>query len=183
MEPQTLGPVSLPDVVRRVMKEHKLAALARMIAFESRLAPAMMVGDVDKIRTIIDNLVSNAIKYSPRSGVIGVELSTNKGFAVVDVIDEGHGVDPHEREHIFDSFYQGKAPVEGRVKGSGLGLAIAREYALGHGGRIEVLDRADGRRGAQFRLWLPLAVAGEGAAAPQAAPGARGPAVTIGGGE
>ena len=183
MEPQTLGPVSLPDVVRRVMKEHKLAALARMIAFESRLAPAMMVGDVDKIRTIIDNLVSNAIKYSPRSGVIGVELSTNKGFAVVDVIDEGHGVDPHEREHIFDSFYQGKAPVEGRVKGSGLGLAIAREYALGHGGRIEVLDRADGRRGARFRLWLPLAVAGEGAAAPQAASGARGPAVTIGGGE
>ena len=50
-----------------------------------------------------------------------------------------------------------RPPVDGRVKGSGLGLAIAREYALAHGGRIEVLDRADRERGAHFRLWLPLA--------------------------
>ena len=50
------------------------------------------------------------------------------------------------------------------MKGSGLGLAIAREYALAHGGRIEVRDRADGKRGAQFRLWLPLAAGDAGAA-------------------
>ncbi len=81
------------------------------------------------------------------------------GFAVLDVIDQGHGVDPAERERIFDSFYQGKPPTEGRVKGSGLGLAIAREYAVAQGGRIEVQDRADGTRGAHFRLWLPLAPA------------------------
>jgi signal transduction histidine kinase len=49
------------------------------------------------------------------------------------------------------------------VKGSGLGLAIAREYAVAHGGRIEVLERADGRAGARFRLWLPLAAGGTGA--------------------
>ncbi|HYR00598.1 MAG TPA: sensor histidine kinase, partial [Casimicrobiaceae bacterium] len=85
------------------------------------------------------------------------------GFAVLDVIDEGHGIDPEERRHIFESFYQGKPPAEGRVKGSGLGLAIAREYALAHGGRIEAIDRADGRSGAHFRLWLPLATSGEGA--------------------
>ena len=77
---------------------------------------------------------------------------------MLDVIDRGPGIDPGERERIFDSFYQGKPPVEGRVKGSGLGLAIAREYALAHGGRIEVRERADGKQGAHFRLWLPLAV-------------------------
>ena len=55
------------------------------------------------------------------------------------------------------NYYQGPAPADGRIKGSGLGLAIAREYAVAHGGRIEVLDRADGQRGAWFRLWLPLA--------------------------
>ncbi len=64
---------------------------------------------------------------------------------------------PAERERVFESFYTGKPPADGKVKGSGLGLAIAREYALAHGGRIEVLDRADGHRGARFRLWLPLA--------------------------
>jgi len=59
---------------------------------------------------------------------------------------------------VFESFYTGKPPADGKVKGSGLGLAIAREYALAHGGRIEVLDRADGERGTRFRLWLPLAM-------------------------
>jgi len=160
MEPQTLGPVSLADVIRRVMKEHKLAALARMITFETKLVPAMVIGDADRIRTIIDNLVGNAIKYSPRSGVVAIDVHGEDGHAVVEVIDDGHGVDPAERERIFDSFYQGVAPVEGRVKGSGLGLAIAREYALAHGGRIEVADRADGKRGARFRLLLPLALGG-----------------------
>ena len=163
MEPQTLGPVLLADVMRRVVKEHKLAALARMIAFEAKLKPALVVGDGEKLRTIVDNLVSNAIKYSPRSGTIALNLAIADGFAVLDVIDEGHGVDPEERQQIFDSFYQGRPPAEGRVKGSGLGLAIAREYALAHGGRIEALERADGRRGAHFRLWLPLAAGGEGA--------------------
>ncbi len=163
MEPQTLGPVFLPDVIRRVVKEHKLAALARIVSFEAKLRPAMVIGDGEKIRTIVDNLVSNAIKYSPRSGTITLNLAADKGFAVLDVIDQGHGIDSEERQHIFESFYQGKPPSEGRVKGSGLGLAIAREYALAHGGRIEVLDRPEGQSGAHFRLWLPLATSGEGA--------------------
>ena len=171
MEPATLGPVLLSDVVRRVVKEHKLAALARMIAFEAKLRPALVIADGERIRTIVDNLVGNAIKYSPRSGVIDLDVRVEGGFAVLEVIDEGHGVDPSERERIFESFYQGHAPVEGRVKGSGLGLAIAREYALAHGGRIEVADRADGGRGARFRLLLPLAqpdAAGAGTSVPRA---------------
>ena len=129
-----------------------------------------MVGDADKVRTIVDNLVSNAIKYSPRSASIVVALGVDGGFAVLDVIDRGPGIDPQERERIFDSFYQGRAPVDGRVKGSGLGLAIAREYALAHGGRIEVLDRAERERGAHFRLWLPLARGCGAANRPEGAP-------------
>jgi two-component system, NtrC family, sensor histidine kinase GlrK len=166
IEPQTLGPVHLADVIRRVVKEHKLAAFARMITFDANLKPALVLGDAEKIRTIVDNLVSNAIKYSPRSGVITLDLALDETAAVLEVIDQGHGVEAAERERIFDSFYQGKAPPEGRVKGSGLGLAIAREYVLAHGGRIEALDRSDGRHGARFRLWLPTMVAGEAAAAP-----------------
>ena len=164
-EPQSVGPVPMPDVVQRVLKEHKLAALARMVTFEVDLQPALIVGDAEKIRTIVDNLISNAIKYSPRSAAITVSLATEREFAVLDVIDHGPGIGAEERERIFESFYQGKPPAEGRVKGSGLGLAIAREYAAAHGGRIEVQDRVDHKRGAHFRLWLPLAV-GEAGGAP-----------------
>ena len=165
MEPQSVGPVDVPDVVERVLKEHKLAALARMLTFERTLAPALIVGDAEKVRTIVDNLISNAIKYSPRSATIIVKLAVERDFAVLDVIDHGPGIGASERSRIFDSFYQGSPPVDGRVKGSGLGLAIAREYALAHGGRIEVLDRVDHERGAHFRLWLPLALGDVGASA------------------
>jgi two-component system sensor histidine kinase GlrK len=173
MEPQAVGPVLLPEIVRGVLKEHKLAALARMLTFEADLRPALIVGDADKVRTIVDNLISNAIKYSPRSAQIIVSLGSDREFAILDVIDHGPGIGVDERERIFDSFYQGKPPSEGRVKGSGLGLAIAREYAVAHGGRIEVRDRADQKRGAHFRLWLPLALGGAGSANGQAAPARR----------
>jgi two-component system sensor histidine kinase GlrK len=159
--------VALPDVVRRVVREHKLAAIARLATVAVNVRAATVLGDREKLRTIVDNLVSNAIKYSPRSGTITVELGVDGASAVLDVVDEGPGVDRDERQRIFESFYQGRPPTDGRVKGSGLGLAIAREYALAHGGRIEVRDRADGRRGAHFRLWLPLAAtAGTSAGAP-----------------
>jgi two-component system sensor histidine kinase GlrK len=156
LEPATLGPVVLADVVRRVLREQKLAAVARIVTFDTKLAPSVVVGDGEKIRTVVDNLLSNAIKYSPRSGVIELQLFEQDGFAVLDVSDHGPGIAPAERERVFDSFYSGKAPVDGKVKGSGLGLAIARDYALAQSGRIEVLDRADGERGIRFRLWLPL---------------------------
>ncbi len=160
LEPATHGPVPLADVVARVVREQKLAALARMVSFEPAMKPAVVVGDPERIRTIVDNLVSNAIKYSPRSGTIALSLGIDGDDAVLDVADQGPGVPPDHREKIFDSFYQGPAPVEGRVKGSGLGLAIAREYAAAHGGRVELMDRADGTRGARFRLRLPLAAGG-----------------------
>ncbi len=163
-EPQAHGPVALAEVVRRVAREHKLAALARMITFDLRLAPIVVNGDTERLRTIVDNLVSNAIKYSPRAGVITLDLRVEDHEAVLDVVDQGHGVVPEERERIFDSFYQGKPPAEGRVKGSGLGLAIARDYARAHAGSISLEDRADGKRGAAFTLRLPL----DGGAVPAA---------------
>ncbi len=166
LEPTALAPVPLPDVIRRVVREQKLAAVARMITCETDLAPAIVVGDAEKIRTVVDNLLSNAIKYSPRSGVIELALAESGGFAVLDVSDHGPGIAPAERERVFDSFYSGKAPVDGKVKGSGLGLAIAREYTLAQAGRIEVLDRADGKRGVRFRLRLPLAAGSSGLAQP-----------------
>ncbi|HEX7329532.1 MAG TPA: ATP-binding protein [Casimicrobiaceae bacterium] len=156
MEPATLGPVVLSEVMERVIREQKLAALARTVTFDCELKPLAVVGDREKLRTILDNLVSNAIKYSPRGATVKVGIRSDAGHAVLEVSDEGPGVAPSERERIFESFYQGQARAEGRIKGSGLGLAIAREYAQAQNGRIEVTGRDDGRDGALFRLTLPL---------------------------
>jgi len=159
MEPAALGPVVLADVVNRVVREQRLAAVARMITFEATMRPATVIADAERLRTIVDNLLSNAIKYSPRNATIALATGVKDGFAVLDVIDEGPGVAAADRGRIFESFYQGAPPVDGRVKGSGLGLAIAREYAHAQGGRIEVASRGDGKPGAWFRLSLPLATA------------------------
>ena len=107
-----------------------------MITFDSKLAPATVIGNAERLRTIVDNLLSNAIKYSPRNATIELAVSVSGGCAVLDVIDGGRGVAPSDRARIFDSFYQGPPPVDGRVKGSGLGLAIARDIVRGHGGDI-----------------------------------------------
>ena len=80
----------------------------------------------------------------------------NGGDAVLDVVDEGPGVRPRIGAGSSIRSTRAAPPLGGRVKGSGLGLAIAREYALAHGGSIDVAGRDDGRRGARFRLWLPL---------------------------
>ena len=92
MEPQTLGPVALEDVIRRVVREHKLAAFARMITFEAKLTSAIVIGDGNKIHAIVDNLLSNAIKYSPRTGTISLDLRIEDEFGVLDVVDEGPGI-------------------------------------------------------------------------------------------
>jgi two-component system sensor histidine kinase GlrK len=147
-----LQPVALEVVVDRAIHTHRLAAAARLVRFQKGLPPVQVVGDADKLRVVVDNLITNAIKFSPKDGVVRVQLKSEDGRAVLDVIDEGPGIPEAERAQIFDAFFRGKRAKVG-VEGSGLGLAIAREYVSAHRGRLEVI--AGGQRGAHFRVTLP----------------------------
>lgn len=147
-----LQPVALDALVEQVVENHRLAAAARELQFQRILLKAQVVGDAEKLRVVVDNLVTNAIKFSPRGGVIRVLLGNEKGRVVLDVIDNGPGVADVERDKIFDAFFRGTRTREG-VEGSGLGLAIAREYVLAHQGNIEVLGKAG--VGGHFRVVLP----------------------------
>lgn len=146
-------PVALDVVCTQVLRTHRLVAAARAIRFERKLAPVLVQGDADKLRVVIDNLITNAIKFSPREGVVWVCLEKHDGYAVLDVIDAGQGADVEERERIFEPFFRGTRARRGTGKGSGLGLAIAREHVLAHRGRIEVIDTS---AGGHFRVTLPL---------------------------
>ncbi|HHQ41310.1 MAG TPA: HAMP domain-containing protein [Chromatiales bacterium] len=150
-------PVALDALVRAVVANHKPVLLGRGIEVEAALEPVRVTGDPERLRAAVDNLVSNAVKFSPRGGTIGVRLAADaaRGMAVLEVADSGPGIPPEERERVFDPFYQGRARAEGYVvKGSGLGLSIVRECAEAHGGSVAVLDS---ERGARLRLELPLA--------------------------
>jgi len=146
-------PVALDVVCTQVLRTHRLVAAARAIRFERKMTPVLVEGDADKLRVVVDNLITNAIKFSPRDGVIHVSLEKYDGRAVLEVIDEGPGIAAEERERIFEPFFRGTRSRRGTVKGSGLGLAIAKECVLAHRGRIEVIEES---KGGHFRVTLPL---------------------------
>lgn len=142
----------LDRLLREVIEGHKLAARARGLAFELHLDEVNVQGDGDKLKAVFDNLISNAVKFSPSGAPIVVSLSVADAWVEVDIADSGPGIAPDEREHVFEAFYQGRAPAKGHVKGSGLGLSIAQEYVRLHKGTIHVVDT---QQGAHLRVRLP----------------------------
>ncbi len=146
-------PVDLSDVARQVAESQKLAIAARSLKLRLLLEPAELSADADKLRVVMDNLVSNAIKYSPEGGTISLAVRAEEHNVVIEVDDVGPGIATEDRERLFDWFYQGKLGHQGRVKGSGLGLAIAREFVVAHRGSIELV--AEWAPGAHFRVTLP----------------------------
>ncbi len=163
----TAVPVSLDRVVRDIIETHRLQAGARGIRVETRMQPVMMRGDPEKLRVIVDNLVSNAIKYSPDNAMVTCVLERDDSEVRLDIVDSGPGIPPQEREKIFEWFFRGEHGHHGRMQGSGLGLAIARDFVNAHRGSIAVLDSA---RGAHLRVVMPLD-GGNGAVQAQASSG------------
>jgi len=148
-----LKTVQFDQVVEQVIEDHRLTAQARRIRTDLHLDSLTLQADEEKLRAVVANLVSNAIKYSPDEGMISLALRRQGDEAVLDIGDAGPGVPIEDRERIFDWFYQGEDAPRGRLRGSGLGLAIAREFVLAHGGRIEVLEGSG--PGAHFRVTIP----------------------------
>lgn len=144
----------LGEVVREVARNHRPAILSKDLELQLDLQDLHVDADTEKLRTVVDNLLANAVKFSPTGGVIHVELARARDTVVLSVSDQGPGIPAAEREAVFDAFFQGQVRAEGTVKGSGLGLAIARESIEAHGGRIEIDDSAGG--GACIRVTLPL---------------------------
>jgi len=145
-------PVVLDSLVAEAVRAHELAARSKGLRLSIDSQSAMLEADPEKLRSIVDNLISNAVKFSPPGGTVSVRARAQAGEAVIDVMDSGPGVPLEERESIFNLFFRGRGKGDsGRIKGSGLGLAIARELVEAHGGQIAVVAGGGGH----FRVTLP----------------------------
>jgi two-component system sensor histidine kinase GlrK len=144
--------LALDALVREVAQSHELAALAKGQRLALELERVQVDADPEKLRSVVDNLIGNAVKFTPAGGRVSVSARSSGNEALIDVIDSGPGVPAEERDSIFDSFFRGRAKASARIEGSGLGLAIAREFVEAHGGRISVLGEPGG---AHFRVALP----------------------------
>lgn len=109
--------------------------------------------DRDKCRIVLDNLISNAVKFSPEGGIVEVNISDKQNELLIVVTDQGPGIPEGERDKIFDLFYLGEQPGTGGYRGTGVGLSLVRAYARVHGGRINVETRPNG--GARFSVVIP----------------------------
>jgi signal transduction histidine kinase len=121
---------------------------------ESALPPAR--GDRERIKWILNNLVENAIRYTPAGGSVHVSASTAPGRIQIRVRDTGIGIAPKDRGNIFERFYRAENAVSKENKGSGLGLYIARTIATDHGGDLNFTQNTEGP-GTTFTLSLPTA--------------------------
>lgn len=119
-------------------------------------AGVTILGDAARLGRVLDNLVDNALSFSPDGGVVTVAALRDEEAAIVRVEDEGPGVPAEQRERIFERFRSIRPAGEAFGQHSGLGLAIAQAIVTAHDGTITVGDRADGRPGACFAVRLPL---------------------------
>jgi len=118
------------------------------------------MADPQRFAQVVDNLVSNAVKYTPDGGSVSVLLTGHDDHVELAVTDTGIGIDPADRERLFTRFFRARNAEERSIQGIGLGLSITKKIVETHGGRIEVESDASG---STFRVWLPIdPVLGEG---------------------
>jgi len=110
--------------------------------------------DPEQLETILGNLVSNAVKYSPDGGEIRIDIREEAGWAVVDVIDHGLGIADEDLPKLFQPFGRLQSAVSAGIEGTGLGLHLSRSLAVANGGTIEVTSRRG--EGSTFTLRLPI---------------------------
>jgi len=145
--------IELDHLLEEIISSYALSLLNKQIRMYCDFNKISLMGDREKLHTVIDNLISNAIKYTPQAGNIHLTVKEEKQLAVIDVHDNGPGVVDADRTKLFDPFYRGSGKYDSLVNGSGLGLSIAKEYVEAHGGEIVILPS---EIGAHFRIHLPL---------------------------
>jgi two-component system sensor histidine kinase ChvG len=151
-------PVDLGQLIESMVEPWEKRAMERdvRVAFaRPRMGTAVVLGDEGRVARAIDNIVDNAISFSPEGGLVEIAAVRIDSEVFVTVEDEGPGVPEAARAEIFRRFHSLRPESEEFGRHSGLGLAIAKATVEGHDGAIAVEDRGDGRPGARFVLTFP----------------------------
>ena len=150
-----LSVFELNTLIDRIIKDYQLPLKSKNITLKSNLNIFYIRADYDKLKIIISNVFSNALKFSPQNGTIGLTLSDHDHLIQLNIEDQGLGIPKDIQPLIFDDFYQGSSPQAWTIKGSGLGLALVKHYLEVHNGSITLLKSNKKYCGARFSLLLP----------------------------
>jgi signal transduction histidine kinase len=145
--------VRIDDIARAVVASHTMDEEGRRVDV-SATGPLYVRADPESVETVLNNLVSNALKYSAASSDIAVIVREEPGWAVVDVVDQGIGISTQEMSKLFQPFGRLESALSAGIEGTGLGLHLSRNLALSFGGDIDVHSRPG--KGSTFTLRLPV---------------------------
>ncbi len=144
----------MAELLRKVIEVVRAEAQEKGINLELKAeSPLPVYADAQRIRQVLNNLLSNALRYTPSGGRITVTARRIDAGVKVAVSDTGPGIPPEELPHIFDRFWRGDRSRSRSSGGSGLGLSIAKKLVEAHGGRIEVQSKPG--KGTTFCFWIP----------------------------
>ena len=124
------------------------------ISLEGCREECLIFGDTEKLKLVLENLMSNAVKYTPSGGKIEIRLAKDGGRAVFSVKDNGVGIPESQQKRVFEKFFRGDNVVKHQTEGTGLGLYIAKNIIEQSGGKIWFKSRED--EGTTFFFSLPL---------------------------
>jgi two-component system sensor histidine kinase GlrK len=150
----TLTRFPLRTLIISVVKAQRLALKSAQIQLRLQVEDFVITADRDKMRTVLDNLLSNAAKFTPKGGIITIRARSQTGSFVLEFADTGPGIPEDEGPRIFDAFFQGKQRQGGHIAGTGIGLSVVLECIQAHDGVIELVD-SDEFPGAHFRIGIP----------------------------
>jgi two-component system CheB/CheR fusion protein len=148
----------LDKVIRQAIQTVQPAAAAKDVALQQSLDShcGQVIGDANRLQQVIWNLLTNAIKFTPKGGQVRIALAQVNSMAEITVSDTGQGMKPEFLPHVFERFRQADASTTRRHGGLGLGLAIVRHLVELHGGHVQADSPGEGE-GATFKVILPLA--------------------------
>lgn len=149
-----LRPLDLGKLVAQVIDEAQPMTLGHTLVSTIEPDGLIVQGDVVRLEQVVQNLIGNAVKYSPRGTTIRVRASRDEGFARLSVADEGIGIPSEELPRLFERFYRVERPETRSVSGVGVGLFVVRELVRLHGGTVEVQSTVGA--GSTFTVSLPL---------------------------
>jgi len=149
--------VNMQYLLESVIGDFQTRLQSKSISVKKLVRPVEIAGIYDQLRGIIEQLMSNAVKYSPTGGEIRIMLRDSGTQLELEVEDEGPGIEPDERSRVFEPFFRGKnAQGEDHSEGPGLGLAIVKEYVINHQGKVDIIDSRQDQHGARIRVQIPL---------------------------
>jgi signal transduction histidine kinase len=148
------APVDLGALARRMLDEAQPALDEHTIRYHPPGEPLLIVGDELRLEQVIQNLIQNAIKYSPSGGRIDVEVARRGDRACVTVTDQGIGIPPAALPRLFSRFYRASNVNPQHITGMGVGLYVVKEIVNLHGGEVEVTSQEG--EGSTFTICLPL---------------------------